>query len=296
MSHRRYENSSQVLPVQWKHETPTLAAGASDLTFPECVRLGHEERCFQDAKPHQLHSRIELEPVNGVAVVNQEPIRFLSYDDLAELLQPPFRLGMSSKVRMSRQVGLQRGEIFGFMDFECRRIRSRRGRQMALYMPGGKKQTALLRKLKLVLPEQSLSARYGVDRAYQSPYASLGELLCRRPLPLETGFGIFSVPDPDPNTSQREAKLALVVAQGSLPVRKHTANLRTRRENAAEAIGTQIPLGRSDRLQPPPLPLGFASPSHRRCVRGRILAGSRPTAQRRHPGPAGRPPVLQSHR
>ncbi len=44
----------------------------------------------------------------------------------------------------------QQGESFGFLGFEFRRIRSRRGRWMPLRTPRGKKRTALLRKLKLV--------------------------------------------------------------------------------------------------------------------------------------------------
>jgi RNA-directed DNA polymerase len=48
----------------------------------------------------------------------------------------------------SRMVDLQRGEGFGFLGFEFRRIRSRRGRWMPLLLPKGKKRTALLGKLK----------------------------------------------------------------------------------------------------------------------------------------------------
>ena len=48
----------------------------------------------------------------------------------------------------SRKVDLQRGESFGFLGFEFRRVRSRRGRWMPLLLPKGKKRTALLSKLK----------------------------------------------------------------------------------------------------------------------------------------------------
>jgi len=48
----------------------------------------------------------------------------------------------------SRKVDLQRGECFGFLGFEFRRILSRRGRWMPLLLPQGKKRTALLGKLK----------------------------------------------------------------------------------------------------------------------------------------------------
>ena len=48
----------------------------------------------------------------------------------------------------SRVVDLARGEKFGFLGFEFRRVRSRRGRWMPLRLPKGKKRTALLSKLK----------------------------------------------------------------------------------------------------------------------------------------------------
>ena len=50
----------------------------------------------------------------------------------------------------SRKVDLQRGECFGFLGFEFRRILSRRGRWMPLLLPKGKKRTALLGKLKQI--------------------------------------------------------------------------------------------------------------------------------------------------
>jgi RNA-directed DNA polymerase len=48
----------------------------------------------------------------------------------------------------SRTVDLGRGESFGFVGFEFRRVRSRRGRWMPLLLPKGKKRTALLSKRK----------------------------------------------------------------------------------------------------------------------------------------------------
>jgi RNA-directed DNA polymerase len=50
----------------------------------------------------------------------------------------------------SRIVDLSRGESFGFLGFDFRRIRSRRGVWRAYYTPKLKKRTALLRKLKEV--------------------------------------------------------------------------------------------------------------------------------------------------
>ena len=48
----------------------------------------------------------------------------------------------------SRKVELKQDESFGFLGFEFRRIRSRRGRWMPLLLPKGKKRAALLGKLK----------------------------------------------------------------------------------------------------------------------------------------------------
>jgi RNA-directed DNA polymerase len=48
----------------------------------------------------------------------------------------------------SRKVDLSKGGSFGFLGFEYRRIRSRKGKWRAHYVPKLKKRTALLRKLK----------------------------------------------------------------------------------------------------------------------------------------------------
>jgi len=50
----------------------------------------------------------------------------------------------------SGRMDLTKGESFGFLGFEFRRVRSRAGRWMPLRMPLLKKRTALLRKLKAV--------------------------------------------------------------------------------------------------------------------------------------------------
>src|SRR4051795_2251457 len=50
----------------------------------------------------------------------------------------------------SRKVDLERGESFGFLGFDFRRVRTLRGRWMPLLLPKGKKRTALLSKLKEV--------------------------------------------------------------------------------------------------------------------------------------------------
>jgi hypothetical protein len=101
MSHPLLENSPQVSLVQRNQEIQTLAADTSDEAFAECVRLGRVERRFQDAQAHRLQGRIELAGVNVVAVVDEEPVRFLSRDGLPELLERPVRGGMSGDVAVS---------------------------------------------------------------------------------------------------------------------------------------------------------------------------------------------------
>ena len=51
----------------------------------------------------------------------------------------------------SRTVDLAKGESLGFLGFEFRRVRSRRGVWRPHYTPQSKKRTALLRKLKEIL-------------------------------------------------------------------------------------------------------------------------------------------------
>ena len=82
----------------------------------------------------------------------------------------------------SRRVDLTQGESFGFLGFEFRRIRSRRGRWMPLRTPRGKKRTALLQTLKHGFSKSSVPARRRGDCAYQSHPAGLGAVLCVRPL------------------------------------------------------------------------------------------------------------------
>ena len=65
----------------------------------------------------------------------------------------------------SRKVDLQRGESFGFLGLDFRRVRSLRGRWMALLLPKGKKRTALLSKLKEIFrASRSQPVRAVIDK------------------------------------------------------------------------------------------------------------------------------------
>lgn len=60
------------------------------------------------------------------------------------------RLGVQINEEKSRLVNLERGESFGFLGFDFRRVRTRQGRWRPHYTPKLKKRTALMRKLKEV--------------------------------------------------------------------------------------------------------------------------------------------------
>ena len=65
------------------------------------------------------------------------------------------RLGVDVNEEKSRIVDLARGESFGFLGFEFRRVRSLRGVWSPLYTPQMKKRTALLRCLRVVFRQHA---------------------------------------------------------------------------------------------------------------------------------------------
>jgi RNA-directed DNA polymerase len=58
------------------------------------------------------------------------------------------RLGVEINEEKSRRVNLERGESFGFLGFDFRRVRTRKGRWRSHYTPKLKKRTALMRTIK----------------------------------------------------------------------------------------------------------------------------------------------------
>src|SRR5262249_56606507 len=61
------------------------------------------------------------------------------------------KLQVEVNEEQGRGVALQQGESFGFLGFEFRRVRSRRGRGMPLHTPRATERTALLRQLTLIV-------------------------------------------------------------------------------------------------------------------------------------------------
>ena len=88
-------------------------------------------------------------PTHLVVLVSSDP----RHDWLQKAVEKRLReelakLEVEVNEEKSRKVDLTQGGSFGFLGFEFRRIRSRRGRWMSLQTPKGKKRTALIRKLK----------------------------------------------------------------------------------------------------------------------------------------------------
>ncbi len=79
----------------------------------------------------------------------------------------------------SRVVDLGKGESFGFLGFEFRRVRSRQGKWRPHYAPKAKKRTALLAKLREIFRRCHQPARRAGGGSHQPDPARLGGLLCR---------------------------------------------------------------------------------------------------------------------
>ena len=85
------------------------------------------------------------------------------FDALQKRLREEFdKLQVELNEEKSRVVDLARGECFGFLGFDFRRVRTRKGRWMPLVMPQMKKRTELLRKLKGIFKRSRSQPLHGV--------------------------------------------------------------------------------------------------------------------------------------
>ena len=87
-----------------------------------------------------------------VVLVDSHPRHGWLFDAVQKRLREELdKLQVELNEEKSRVVDLERGECFGFLGFDFRRVRTRKGRWMPLVMPQMKKRTELLRKLKGIL-------------------------------------------------------------------------------------------------------------------------------------------------
>jgi RNA-directed DNA polymerase len=84
-----------------------------------------------------------------VVMVDSHPRHAWLFDAVQKRLREEFdKLQVELNEEKSRVVNLARGECFGFLGFDFRRVRTPKGRWMPLVMPQMKKRTELLRKLR----------------------------------------------------------------------------------------------------------------------------------------------------
>ena len=86
-----------------------------------------------------------------VVLVNAHPKqRWLREAVEKRLREELGKLEVEVNEEKTHRAELSRGESFGFLGFEFRRVRSHSGCWMPLYRPQTKKRTALLRRLKVI--------------------------------------------------------------------------------------------------------------------------------------------------
>ena len=102
-----------------------------------------------DAYTHVEYARFADDLV--VLIDDAHPSRAWLSGAVERRLREEFdRLGVEINEEKSRKVDLARGESFGFLGFDFRRVRTRKGRWRPHYTPKLKKRTALMRTLKEV--------------------------------------------------------------------------------------------------------------------------------------------------
>jgi len=98
-----------------------------------------------------------------VVMVDSHPRQAWLFDAVQKRLREEFeKLQVELNEEKSRVVDLERGECFGFLGFDFRRVRTPKGRWMPLVMPQMKKRTELLRKLKGIFNRSRSQPLHGV--------------------------------------------------------------------------------------------------------------------------------------
>jgi RNA-directed DNA polymerase len=98
-----------------------------------------------------------------VVLVDSHPRHGWLFDAVQERLREEFdKLQVELNEEKSRVVDLARGECFGFLGFDFRRVRTPKGRWMPLVTPQMKKRTELLRKLQGIFNRSRSQPLHGV--------------------------------------------------------------------------------------------------------------------------------------
>src|SRR6516164_6690461 len=83
------QQASQVAFTQRDRPVKTLAPQGANQSLTKRIYFRTAVRCFQHSKPQVGDRGIERLRIDTVAVMNEEPIRMLRGDRLAQLLQRP---------------------------------------------------------------------------------------------------------------------------------------------------------------------------------------------------------------
>jgi RNA-directed DNA polymerase len=132
------------------------------------IYLNEVDRMLQRAQEVTLHERwTAVEYVRFaddiVVMVDSHPRHAWLFDAVQKRLREEFdKLQVELNEEKSRVVDLERGEWFGFLGFDFRRVRTPKGRWMPLVMPQVKKRTELLQKLKGIFNRSRSQPLHGV--------------------------------------------------------------------------------------------------------------------------------------
>ena len=85
--------------VEWDEKVKALAPDGADQSFAISIRFGCADRRFQDPDAETLHLGITGRE-NRIAVVEDESVRMIKRQKLAELLNRPFGSGMAGHVHI----------------------------------------------------------------------------------------------------------------------------------------------------------------------------------------------------
>src|SRR6266403_3148774 len=83
------QEASQMAFTQRDRPVKTLAPQGANQSLTKRICFRTSVRCFQHSEPQVGDRRIERLSIDTVAVMNEEPIRMVRADSLAQLLQPP---------------------------------------------------------------------------------------------------------------------------------------------------------------------------------------------------------------
>lgn len=97
----------QMAFVEWDQKVETFATETAAQSLAHRVRFRGAHRRSQNPHPQIGKTLVDILREDAVAVVDEEAIRMITRQRFSELLQRPFRRGMSSYVLNAESGGIQ---------------------------------------------------------------------------------------------------------------------------------------------------------------------------------------------